>query len=404
LTAKPWRLALIIVFSISKSLDMVNKKRLVNLTRQLIRINSENPPGNEFQIACFVQDYLKKLGLKTRIYEFKSRRLNVLATLEGRNKKQSLLIIPHLDTVPAGKSWKTNPFAGEIRKNRIYGLGATDCKGNLASALEAINSIVEEQTVLDYNLIFAATADEETGSGLGLVPLLNKRILKPDAALILDADDFEIIVTQKGLIHLKVKIQGKRAHGAYPERGVNAIDIAIGIIKEIKQTNFTYPRNKYLKPPTINIGTIKGGDKVNVVADWCEFEVDFRFLPGMSAKDFLQKLKAVICKYTKKFQIEIEGIQQPYFINETHPLVNYLKKAMRDFRVKPMVRGSEGATVITFFQHQNIPAVATGFGSKGSAHTADEYVRIDNLCKGALVLEEFLKTYRFKTTKINTGE
>jgi succinyl-diaminopimelate desuccinylase len=229
---------------------------------------------------------------------------------------------------------------------------------------------------------------------LGLVPLLNKRILKPDAALILDADDFEIIVTQKGLIHLKVKIQGKRAHGAYPERGINAIDIAIDIIKEIKAHKLPFLKNRYLKPPTINIGTIKGGDKVNVVADWCEFELDFRFLPGMSAKDFLQKLKGIICKYTKKFKIEIEGIQQPYFINETHPSVNYLKKAMRNFRVKPIVKGSEGATVITFFQDKNIPAVATGFGCSGCAHTADEYIKINNLYKGAQVLEEFLKLYR----------
>ncbi len=385
---------------------MVNKKRLVSLTRQLIKINSENPPGDEFRIACFVKDYLQGLGLKTRIYEFKNRRSNVVAHLLGRNKKHSLLISPHLDTVPTGKSWKMNPFAGEIRKNRIYGLGATDCKGNVACALEAINSIVEEKSVLDYNLIFAATADEEAGSGLGLMPLLNKKILKPDAALVLDSDNFEIIITQKGLIHLKVKIQGKRAHGAYPERGINAIDIAIDIIREIEAYKFPYPKNRYLRPPTINIGTIKGGDKVNVVADWCEFELDFRFLPGMPAKDLLKALKGIINKHAKKFsrrggmpqnavKIEIEGIQEPYCISEKHPLVAHLKAALRKIKVKPAVKGSEGATVITFFQHKNIPAVAFGFGSEGCAHIADEYAGIDNLYKGACVLTQFLKEYQF---------
>lgn len=385
---------------------MVNKKRLVRLTQQLIKINSENPPGNEFRIACFVRDHLQNLGLKTRIYEFKNRRSNVVAHLLGRNKTHSLLISPHLDTVPAGKSWKMNPFAGEIRNNRIYGLGATDCKGNLACALEAINSIVEEKTVLDYNLIFAATADEETGSGLGLAPLLDKKILKPDAALVLDSDNFEIIVTQKGLIHLKVSLQGKRAHGAYPERGVNAIDIAIDIIREIKAHKFPYSKNRYLRPPTINIGTIKGGDKVNIVADWCEFELDFRFLPGSQAKDMLNALKGIINKHTKKFsrsggiplkagKIEIEGIQEPYSIDKAHPLVVYLKKAMRKIKVEPIVKGSEGATVITFFQHRNIPAVACGFGSQGCAHIADEYVSIGNLYRGSFVLAEFLKQYQF---------
>lgn len=374
---------------------MVNKRRLVDLTRKLISIDSQNPPGDELKIAKFVNDYLKKFGLETRIYEFKKRRSNVVAILKQKNAKHSLLITPHLDTVPAGKSWRMGPFSGVVKRKRIYGLGATDCKGNLACALEAVNSIVEKKSVLNYTLIFAATADEESGSDLGLIPLLEKNILKPDAAVVLDSDEFDIVITQKGLIHLKVKIQGKRAHGAYPWMGINAIDIAIDIIKEIKSRKFYYPGNKYLRPPTINTGTIRGGDKVNVVADWCEFELDFRFLPGMSAKKLLKALKDIIRKRTRNFRIEIEGIQEPYYIDQSYSLVGGLTRAMRKFKIRPRIRGSEGATVITFFQHKNIPAVATGFGSAGCAHTVDEYAKVDNLYKGALALEEFLKSYRF---------
>mgnify|MGYP001109018426 CR=1 FL=1 len=374
---------------------MINKKRLIKLTQQLIQIDSQNPPGDESGIAGFVKDYLENLGLKTRVYEFKKGRLNVVAIIKGRDKKHSLLITPHLDTVPKGQNWHFNPFSGKIYKGRIYGLGATDCKGNLGVALEVINSIVENNIVLDYNLIFAATGDEESGSNLGLIPLLDKNILNPDAAIVLDSDDFGIIITQKGLIHLKIKIQGKKAHGAYPWRGINAIDTAIDILEELKNHKFVYIKNKYLKPPTLNIGTIKGGDKVNVVADWCEFELDFRFLPGMSAKEVLKDIKGIVQKHTAKFKIEIEGIQKPYGIDKNHPLVNYLIKAMRKINLKPMVRGSEGATTITFFQNKDIPAIATGFGCQGCAHIADEYVKIDNLFRGALVLEQFLKDYKF---------
>ena len=385
---------------------MVNKRRLTKLTQKLIQINSENPPGDESRIAAFVKNYLEKLGLKTKIYQFKKKRSNVAAILEGRNKKHSLLITPHLDTVPAGESWHFNPFQGKIHRGRIYGLGATDCKGNLACSLEAINSIVEDSIVLNYNLIFAATADEESGSGLGLVPLLEKGILNPDAAVVLDSDDFNIIITQKGLIHLKVKIQGRKAHGAYPWQGINAIDIAIDILKELKAHKFIYTKNKYLKPPTLNIGTIKGGDKVNVVADWCEFELDVRFLPGMSEGAILKYIKCVIQKHIMKFsrhsgiplkagKIEIEGIQKSYWINKNQALVKYLKMAAKKLKIQPRIKGSEGATTITFFQEKNIPAVATGFGSLGCAHIADEYVKINNLYKGAMVLEEFIKKYRF---------
>jgi len=384
---------------------MVNKKRLIKLTQQLIRINSENPPGDESRIAQFVKKYLENLGMPVKIYEFKKKRPNVVAILKGKNNKHSLLITPHLDTVPAGKSWKANPLSASIQKGKIYGLGATDCKGNLASALEAINSLIEDNVTLDYNLVFAATADEESGSNFGLVPLLDKNILKPDVAVILDSDDFDIIVAQKGLLHLKVKVQGKRAHGAYPWRGVNAIDIAIEIIKEIKAQKFSYTKDKHLRPPTINTGTIRGGDKVNIVADWCEFELDFRFLPGMLAKDFISRLKLIANKHAKKFsrgsgipqnagKIEIDGIQEPYRINQKHYLVTRLIGAMRHLKARPHIKGSEGATVISFFQHKNIPAIATGFGSGGCAHVANEYVKISNLYKGAQVLEEFLKQYK----------
>lgn len=380
---------------IPPGLNMINKNRLVKLTQELIQINSQNPGSDEFQIAKFLWDYLFGLGLKAKIYEFKKRRLNLVATLKINNQKESLLISPHLDTVPAGTNWSIPPFSGRIYKNRIYGLGATDCKGNLACAIEALNSLIEDKVVLDYNLIFAATADEESGSYLGLIPLLEKGILKPDAALILDADEFNIIITQKGLLHLKVKIQGKRAHGAYPWLGINAIDIAINILKDLRACKISRLKNRYLKPATMNIGTIRGGDKVNVVADWCEFELDFRFLPGDSAEGILEYLKRVIRKYTAKFKIEIESTQKPYCIKRNHALVNHLIKAMQELKVKPQIKGSEGATVITLFQNKNIPAIATGFGKEGCAHSVDEHIEIESLYKGAFVLERFLKLYRF---------
>ncbi len=373
---------------------MINKKRLIRLTQDLVRINSENPPGDELEIGKLVKKYLENLGIKVKVYEFKKNRSNIIAVLKGKSRN-SLLITPHLDTVPAGRSWIELPFAGEIKNGKIYGLGSTDCKCNVAISLEVINSLIEDNQELPYDLIFAATADEESGSDLGLIPLLDKKILKPDVAVVLDADDFDIVVAQKGLMHIKIKIKGKKAHGAYPQRGTNAIDQAIDIIKEIKALRFEYKKNEYLKPPTINTGTINGGDKVNVVADWCEFELDFRFLPGMSAQNILKDVRKIIAKYTKKYKIEIEGIQAPYEIDRGHNLVRILKKTMEKFKIKSIIKGSEGATVITFFQAKGIPAIATGCGFGGGAHIADEYVKVDSVYKGALVLEEFLKNYNF---------
>lgn len=372
---------------------MFNKNRLTKLIRNLIRLDSQNPPGNERAIALFVGEHFRRLGCKVKIVEFKKNRSNLIATLEGKSKKRSLLLTPHLDTVPAGREWKRDPFRGDIQSGKLYGLGTTDCKGNLACGMEAIESIVEDRVQLPYTIIFAATADEESGSELGLIPLLDKGILVPDEAVVLDSDDFSIIVAQKGLIHLKVKIQGKKAHGAYPHLGINAIDQAARVLIDLKKAGRAHKKHKYLMPPTVNTGTIQGGDKVNVVAGWCELELDFRFLPGESTKNILALLKEIIRRHAKKFTIEIEGIQQPYEIEETHHLVRGLFAAIKGAGARPRIKGSEGATVITFFQHKGIPAVATGFGSDVCAHMADEYVKIKNLYKGAVALEHFLKNH-----------
>lgn len=375
---------------------MANKNRLIKTLQKLISLDSQNPPGDESKIAAWISEYLRRLGLNVKTYRFKNKRDNLIAVLKGESDK-SLLITPHLDTVPAGKNWSRNPFKGEICGDKIYGLGATDCKGNLACALEAIHVLVEQKAKLKYNLVFAATSDEESGSALGLIPLLKRGILKVDAAVVLDADDFEIVITQKGLMHLKVSIQGKKAHGAYPWLGVNAIDIAAKVITDLNAQKVAYQKNKYLRQPTISVGTISGGDKVNVVSDWCALELDFRFLPKTSEKKLLENLKRTILRYTTagKFKIQIQGIQDPYYINPKHKLVTNLTQAMLKQKIKPRISGSEGATVITFFKEKNIPAIATGFGTEGCAHIVDEFALISNLYKGANVLTEFLREYKF---------
>lgn len=375
---------------------MTRNGRVVNLLRRLIGIDSQNPCGTEYTIARFVKKYLDDLGVRTRVCEYKPRRTNVIGFLDGVSNEKALLISPHLDTVPAGSSWSMDPFKGIVRGGKLYGLGATDCKCNLACALEAMRGIVAGGARLGYRLIFAATADEESGSGAGILPLLENKILRPDAAVVLDSDDFSIITAQKGLMHLRVMIKGKKAHGAYPWRGKNAIDAAVNILNVLKSRKFIYAPNRYLRPPTVNIGTIRGGDKVNIVADWCEFELDYRFLPGMPHAAILRELRDIIRTYARVFSIEVRGLQQPYIIAEDHPLVLHLCGAMKRCRVRPRVSGSEGATVITFFQRFNIPAVATGFGSGNCAHTADEYVKIANLHKGVRVLEDFLRNFRFE--------
>lgn len=368
----------------------------------MIKINSENPVGNERRIALWVHNYLKAADIPARMRSFRQGRPNVLARIKGAaagRSRKSLLITPHLDTVPAGQGWRHDPFGAEVLGDRIYGLGATDCKGNLAVALEAMHSLREDRVPLDYDLVFAATADEESGSVYGLLPLVRSGLLKVDAAIVLDADDFDVIITQKGLMHVTVTIEGKKAHGAYPWRGINAIDRSIAVLTQMRafmdRLSRAAGKDRYLYPPTMNIGTIRGGDKVNVVAGTCTFELDFRFLPGMDPRSIVTALKAAAARHSRSFTVHIDDMQKPYRLPGNHALVTGLAKAMKASGIRARIAGSEGATVMTFFQDRGIPAVATGFGCGGTAHMADEYARISRLYKGAAVMERFLADHKF---------
>ncbi|MBI3602152.1 MAG: M20 family metallopeptidase [Candidatus Omnitrophica bacterium] len=377
---------------------MINKNRLIKLTQRLLQFNSVNPPGNELQVARFIEKDLRSLGLDVKTYSFQKNRPNVIATLKGtwprqQAAKEAVLITPHMDTVPFGRGWKFNPLGATINQGRIYGRGASDDKGNAAVGMEALCSLVEDGTRLKRDIIFAATVDEETGSHQGIRPLLEKGILRPKVALITDSEEFDCIIAQKGLVHGRVQIFGKKAHGAYNWLGVNAIEIASRVINRLKEHQFKFKKHPLLVPPTKNIGTIRGGDKVNMVADFCEFAIDIRFMPGMRVQGVLKEIKKIIAWESKNFKVIIDDTQKPYELNSRHPFVKTYVDVCRNMGLKARLKGSQGATVITFFQDYGIPAFSTGWGAHGVIHANDEYASIKTLYNGARVLEAFLKEY-----------
>ncbi|MEW5894804.1 MAG: ArgE/DapE family deacylase [Candidatus Omnitrophota bacterium] len=374
---------------------MINKDRLVRETQKLLSMNSENPPGNESALAYYIENEMRTLGLDVKSFTYDRSRPNIVACLKGiqppeKSASRSILISPHIDTVPIGNGWTKDPLGKDIVNGKIYGRGASDDKGNAAVCIEVLRSLIEDKVRLNYDIFFAATVDEETGSRNGIIPMLEQKVLKPGFALILDSDECHPVIAQKGLIHCRVRIFGKKAHGAYNWRGSNAIEMAARIIARLTKHKFSCSKHPFLRPPTVNIGNIKGGDKVNIVADFCEFSVDLRFLPGMKYQDVLSVLRGIIRQETSKFVIQIDDIQRPYEIPATHPFVNSYYETAKKMGIKVDFKGSEGATVMTFFKKHKIPAFATGFGTSGNAHTTDEYAKISILWKGARLMERFL--------------
>lgn len=367
------------------------KKSPISLLQNLIKIDSQNPPGNEKKIIFFIRDYLKNLGISSKIYEFQKDRLNLVCVLPSKNSKKKILFTPHVDTVPAGKHWRFGPFSGKIHNGKLYGRGATDCKVNVACSLFVIKKLSEAKTILNnVDLVFAFTADEETGSRKGLIPLM-KYLKNIDYGVVLDADEFDIIVAQKGLLHLRVELFGKEAHGAYPERGINAVSAGVHILEELIKRKMKYKKHILLQKPTLNVGRFSGGDKVNIVAGYAFFEIDIRYLPSMKKEKIISDIEKIIKKQKIKYRITIIDNQRPVEIDKQLPVIKILQQVLKSNKIDSRLKPSFGATVISFLLNKGIEGFAFGFGSKGNAHTKNEYVKIANLGRGAQVLEEYVK-------------
>ncbi len=370
---------------------MIKKERIISLTQKLVREKSENPPGNEYKTAMIVKTEMEKIGLDVSVHEFEKERPNIIGILKGNGtSKKSLLLATHTDVVPAGDGWTHDPYSADLIKGKIYGRGTSDCKGHVAVCLEVARSIAEDKRKLEGDLIIAATVNEENGNDKNMTSLLEKGILQPSGAVAVDIGGFDIVIAHKGLIHATIKIKGKEAHGAYPEEGVNAIEITAKIITDLKKYKFNHKPHPLFKEPTINIGTIKGGDKVNMVAEHCKFEADIRYLPGMDKDNILKAIEDIIRKHSKEYTITVDSQLDPYEIKSKEKIVEQLKQAFENKGKHAKICGSSGATVICEFKKYDIPAIATGFGIDKCMHAKDEYVIVDDLVKGAEVLEKFV--------------
>lgn len=372
---------------------MIRKERLIAILQKLVQARSENPPGNETGAAKIVERIFFSAGLKVKTISFSPGRPNVIGVLKGKDHRAPLLLVAHLDTVPAGSGWKHPPFGGKIQGGRLYGRGATDDKCHVALLAELAASIVEDKAILPRDVIFLAMADEEMGGTSGLIPLLEKKLIPASEAVLLDSSGFKILVAQKGLLHMKAEIFGKKAHGAYPSRGRNAIEDAAKIIIALKQKKIRCTNHPLLGPQTINIGTISGGERVNVVADKCEFEIDARFPPPATCARMEAHIRNVIKSKTKNYSLLIESRMEPVHTDPESKLVRALFSSIHSVGRKPEISGSAGSTLMALFIKHRMPCVSVGFGAEGTEHAADEYVNLSDVFDGTRAIEHFVKNY-----------
>ncbi len=370
-----------------------NQEEIANLLSQLIQIDTTNPPGNETKAAEFLASYLQHDGFTTEIIESAPSRGNVITRLKGTGQRPNLLLLSHLDVVPANPSeWSVNPFSGEVKEGFVWGRGALDMKGLTAIEVIVLKLLKQNRIHLKGDIILAATADEEMGGTKGAEFLLENHKEKVFAEYVINEGGgssiptngktvFTVNTAEKGLLWFKVKAKGTPGHGSIPEAADNPLlkinkvmnclaefQPKVRLVSSTKQFLTKLARadpslqpslNRILLNPELSEAAlqdlektapavadevrprlkmsitptiIRGGYKENVIPSECEAVFDCRILPGQSTSEAFDIIRNLLAKAgINKLSFEVIQAQEPTESKMETPLYDTIKSVLDEF-------------------------------------------------------------------------
>jgi acetylornithine deacetylase/succinyl-diaminopimelate desuccinylase-like protein len=275
----------------SKYSKHIDRNEIIGIINELVRQDTTNPPGNEYLCKEIVTSCMNRIGMEVSYYEKEPGRTNVVGRIGTGTK--SIAFVSHMDVVPPGEldRWDSPPFEPTIREGRIYGRGTLDDKGSFACAYSACKAFLAEHPDFGGSIYLIAAADEELGSQLGIIYLVEECGLRFDVAIIPDGGRMDLsIYGEKGILWLELTSTGVQAHGSTPELGRNAIIPLSELIAEIKSIDLGSDFDRAFDGWTMNVGTIQGGSATNTVPAFARATIDFRLPGGITKQDVLGRI------------------------------------------------------------------------------------------------------------------
>jgi acetylornithine deacetylase/succinyl-diaminopimelate desuccinylase-like protein len=338
-------------------------REAIQYLQKYIRIETVNPPGNEVEGARFFKKIFDQESVPCQIYEPIPSRGNLLATLKGSGEKKPILLLNHIDVVPVEKEqWEVNPFEGIIKDGYLYGRGTLDNKSMGIVEMMALLILKRESVPLKRDILFFASADEETGGRWGVQWAMenisslreSEYALNEGGYIILNdhgaPDRYEISNGQKVILQLKLRAKGTSGHGSMPHpdnpnvKLVRALEVITkwetpyNILPAVKEYFFkmspkqpSYEKSSFediekgLSDPsfsiwltsnpiynamvrnTISLTILQGGSKANVIPSESSATLDCRLIPGSSKEDFLKEIKK---RVGDEIEVEVIGESQ----------------------------------------------------------------------------------------------
>jgi len=331
----------------------------LQLLQQLISIPSFSK--EEDKTADAIEHFLHSKNIKT------NRLLNNVWCINQYfdENKPAILLNSHHDTVKPNKQYTRNPFVADIEDGKLYGLGSNDAGGCLVALMATFIYFYQQQN-LSYNLLFAATAEEEI-SGKNGVELLLTQLPAIDSAIVGEPTLMSMAVAEKGLLVLDCTAYGKAGHAAR-EEGNNAIYKALKDIEWFK--NFQFEKvSDLLGPNKMSVTIINAGSQHNVVPSECKFTVDIRVNELYNFEEVIDVIKQNIQSEIEPRSLRLRSTN----IKTEHPLVKAGIKLGRTYYGSPTT--SDKALM-------SFPALKIGPGDSARSHTADEFIFLNEIKEG----------------------
>lgn len=370
---------------------------VTGLLARLVRAKSPNPPGDERDAIAVAKEYLESCpGVVIEECGVDSTRPMLIATVEGQKPGpgRSLIFAGHVDTVPAGDGWTRDPWAAEIDGSRLYGLGASDMKGGVAGYLVAMRRLAERRHEWSGTVIGHVVPDEEPGGELGTKVLLERGLLTADGAVVAEPSEMLVYCAQKGNIFASLRTIGRTAHGSRPAEGVNAISAAARLIVDLEETlgpALAERQNELVGYATVNVGTIGGGLRTNMVPDECVLTVDRRVLP----EEDLERAAAELREFVgDRAEMTVENAGAAFHTPEDHSLVVSAQDAVATVSGKrSAIGGLTGSSDARFYAAAGTPTIILGPGVTSQSHVPDEWINLALVAQSVDVYERLALSF-----------
>lgn len=380
----------------------------VRFLAELVRVPSDNPPGDCTPHARRTAELLEALGFTVERHEVPAALVKAHGMISATNlvvrrrfgEGPTIALNAHGDVVQPGEGWTTDPYGAEIRDGVMYGRGVAVSKSDIATYAYALRALEASGAPLRGTVELHITYDEEAGGLVGPGWLLENALSKPDFA-ISAGFSYSVVVAHNGCLHLEVRIEGKSAHAARPDTGVDALEAATRVLAGLYELRKGYASVHSGIPgidhPTLVVGLIKGGINTNVVPDVVTLRIDRRIIPEESP----ETVERDLTQWLQQAGAALPGIRltvrrvllaRPFVpVPGQEKLVTALQRHAREVLGEAIpTNGVPIYTDARLYTERGIPTVLYGAGPRSlleaNGHRADEKLVLEDLRKATKVV------------------